>query len=677
MDEKRSTPSTTKIEPGLPAIPLMPGGPGSTFRTPPVSLRTRIWRGRWMLLAVLAGFTLFALMLSAIQPPLYKTQTSIELQSPADDTAHKGAPGQPSSAESYIQTQIRIIQSRSLLERVLAKLDEAERTRIAQAPHLSWKRPSEDQRIASILQRTSASASSQAGIIDICFLSPDPVAGAHFLNVLTDELADYNVERTWHAAQRNRQWTERQLDELRRKWEQSESALAEFSEAAASPANKPAPNKPARTVSSFAAENADPKLRQLKKHLTDLNLQIEKWRSLYGPTAPALSPLKAAAAATDISIRQRRAALHLNASAVAQNVTGSATTPDASSHLAAPATDAQKAAHLNALREDAESNRQIFEAAAARFREASVSNASRIADINVVDPAIPVSKPITPKPVRNALLGALAGLLCGLSFVGLRDRFSNTFTDAGLLSQHLGIDVLGTIPSDRSASLPKNTSALTADPSLHLSFDADARTAEAYRALRSSLLLRAAPGAGPRRLVFTGPNGSEGKTSVVGNLGAALASAHRRVLLVDGDMRSPGLHKLFGASNQHGLSDLLAHQLTAAPIKMSDIIRQTQIPGLYLLSSGQAGDRAPEILSSDELPQLMLQFSKGFDIVLIDAPPVLPYSDVRSLARAADAAILVIRANSTDRRSALLARDSIAADGSAIAGAILTDCDNL
>jgi Mrp family chromosome partitioning ATPase len=106
-----------------------------------------------------------------------------------------------------------------------------------------------------------------------------------------------------------------------------------------------------------------------------------------------------------------------------------------------------------------------------------------------------------------------------------------------------------------------------------------------------------------------------------------------------------------------------------------EFIRATQIPNLFLLSAGQAGERAPEILSSVQLPTLIREFAKSFDIVLIDSSPALPYADSRSLARVSDGVVLIVKAASTDRRSALLARDAISQDGATIIGTILNDWD--
>lgn len=690
MEEKRSTPSD---ETDLPTLQFFGGGSVASANTSAPTLLARLVRGKWLLLSSVLVFSLLGLMLGAVQVPLYKAQASIELQGPEANYRHARLDQGDGSltSDSYIQTQIRIIQSRSLVERVLAKLNDAEKSRILESPRFGFRHPSYDQDLESIVHNISARPSQQAGIVDISFLSPDPVAGAHFLNSLTQELADFNIERTWHAAQRNREWTDRELDELRRKWEQSELVLAEYSETSGiglsagrtaqiktrlSPVSR---NAPATHIllsrPGTLTEANDPKLRELKGHLADLNKQIEQWQSLYGSSNPTVTKLRSEIAVTDTAIRQRHAALVQNARPGVQPATPD-NSPPGSTPQAPAAAGPQALAHFNILKQDADSNRQIYETAAARLKEANVASASRIGDISVVDPAIPVTQATTPNQLMNGLVGALAGLIIGLGFIILRDRFSQTFSQPALLREHLRLDVLGAIPTDRFRQPLNDFTNLDDAPSVNLSFATDAQTAEAYRSIRSSILLKISQPSRPRRLVFTSAVAAEGKTSVVGNLGAALAGAQRRVLLVDGDLRNPGLHKLFGADNEHGLTDLLSHQLSAEPVTKRDVIRETQVPDLYLLSAGQAGARASEILSSVHLPELIREFAKGFDLVLIDSPPVLPYADARSLAKAADAVILIVKAGSTARSSALLARDAIAQDGAPIVGTILTAWDN-
>ena len=668
MDEKRSPSLTAKSEPDVAAACLPQEAPAAARISALDWFLSKIWRGRWTLLTSIVIFLLLALMIGATMTPLYRTQTTIEIRSAELSfspraTSENAAQASVPAESSYADTQIRIIESRSLVERVLNKLNDSERSRLLEAPHFWWSATSYDERLQSILGKINATASQQAGFVDISFLSPDPVSGARFLNSLCQELEDLNVERAWHASERNREWTDRQLEQLRRRWEQSEQVVAEYSQASGLDSAAPAltARPPARV--------SDPKLRQLRLQLASLRKQIAQWQSLYGAGSPNLSSLQVQASKIVAAIRQRQAFLSKNPTPAPQVAASGSTSSALPGKL-------QANVHLNILKQDADANQRIYETTAARLKEADLANASRITDISVIDPAIPVTQPATPGQFLNGFLGALVGFLFGATYLLLRDRLSTTFAEPDLLRQYLGLPVLGAIPHSRLDEAEHFRLPNDPHPTLHLSFDADPRTAEAYRSIRSSILLKTGQRTGPRRLVFTSPLSSEGKTSVVGNLGAALASAQRRVLLVDGDLRNPALHKIFGTDNEHGLTDLLSRQITDAPIASRDVVRETQIPDLYLLSAGQAGARAPEILSSLHLPQLVREFSKAFDIVLIDSPAILPYADARTLARAADAVILIVKAGVTDRRSAVLARETISQDGVRILGTILTDWES-
>jgi capsular exopolysaccharide synthesis family protein len=660
MEEKRSTPVSEQNHESEPSSLGLAPVASNSWRTAPQMLWSKLLRGKWTVLFCIAAFALIGLMIGALRTPLYKAQTSIEIQSPAGQHLKLDDVNTP-SLESYIQTQIRIIESRSLLERTLAKFSDADRLRLLESPHVWWSNPSYDEKLEAIRRRIVARPSEQAGIVDITFLSPDPAVGAYLLNSLTQELADFDIERAWRTSQHDRQWTDRQLDDLRRKWEQSEQVLAEYSQTSGLATPDPAP-KP--TLAPGEAQDAQ--IRQLKRNFATLKAQISQWESLYGPSAPEVLKLKSDLAADLTAIRQRRAVL---LKAAADN--------SGSFAQAGPVVPNREAAiiRLNSLKQEVDTNHQTYDLAATRFRETALAAASHMGDLSVVDPAIPDSRPVTPNHFVYGVIGGLAGLLLGIIFVALRDRFSHTFNDPALLKSYLGIQVLGSIPSDRFSDLEKGFNHANGEPALNLAFDTNGHTAEAYRTIRSSILFKVGASHGARRLVFTSAGVSDGKTAVVANLGAAIASAQRRVLLVDADLRNPGLHKIFGADNDHGLADLLSRQITASPMASREVIRETQIPDLYLLSAGQAGDRAPEILSSAQLPALIREFARGFDIVLVDSPPVLPYADSRCLSRAGDGVVLIVRASSTDRRSALQARDAIVQDGSVIIGAILNDLD--
>jgi receptor protein-tyrosine kinase len=171
--------------------------------------------------------------------------------------------------------------------------------------------------------------------------------------------------------------------------------------------------------------------------------------------------------------------------------------------------------------------------------------------------------------------------------------------------------------------------------------------------------------------VFTSASPKEGKTTVVSNLGISLAEIRQPVLLIDADMRRPRLHQVFNIENDLGLSDLLLEKTPLDRTKVEAVVRETPIPGLYVLTSGQSRHSASSLVHSQRLSELFTLGREKFDTVIVDTPPMVNISDARVVARQADAVILVLRSASTTRDAALLAKRRFAEDGIQILGTIL------
>ena len=163
----------------------------------------------------------------------------------------------------------------------------------------------------------------------------------------------------------------------------------------------------------------------------------------------------------------------------------------------------------------------------------------------------------------------------------------------------------------------------------------------------------------------------EGKTTIVSNLGIALAAASKKVLLIDGDMRRPRLHKLFDEANSWGLSDVLSEKNAIHELPLDVLAKRTAIPHLYLLPSGASTDNVFGLLYSERMSRLLPLFREQFDYVLVDAPPCLEFADARIMARHAEEVLLVVRANHTDRRAAQSAVRRFRLDGTTVMGVIL------
>jgi capsular exopolysaccharide synthesis family protein len=200
--------------------------------------------------------------------------------------------------------------------------------------------------------------------------------------------------------------------------------------------------------------------------------------------------------------------------------------------------------------------------------------------------------------------------------------------------------------------------------------------AESFRSTLISILFAAENGTKPKVLVLTSAGPAEGKSTVASNLAIAIAEVGQRVLLVDADLRRPRQHEIFNMDNENGLSNLLRYRIELnGDCSLGGLIRESAIPGLFVLTSGPGITTATNLLYGSYLPELLKYVRDQFDVVLIDTPPMLQIPDARVVGRMADKVIMVIRAGQTTRDAALAARQRFSEDGTEILGTILNDWD--
>ncbi|GBD11055.1 Tyrosine-protein kinase YwqD [bacterium HR23] len=277
----------------------------------------------------------------------------------------------------------------------------------------------------------------------------------------------------------------------------------------------------------------------------------------------------------------------------------------------------------------------------------------------VVEPALPPRTPVAPAKGRltalAVLLGALVGLVGGLALEALNNKVRSPEEVEALT----GLPVLGTIflwKARESGARPiwgrdrpKST------------------MAEAYRQVQANAQFVLAGHPHAKALLITSPTSDEGKSTTAVNLAVAFAQAGMRVLLVDADLRHTDLHRWFGLPNQQGLSNLLAD----ASLSPASLVQETGIERLRLLSAGPTPPNPAELLSLPRAQQVFQALEGLADVVLIDAPPVIPVSDALRLARLADGVLLVARAQATVREALLQAYRAVRQTGTPVLGVVL------
>ncbi len=331
----------------------------------------------------------------------------------------------------------------------------------------------------------------------------------------------------------------------------------------------------------------------------------------------------------------------------------------------------------SALRSQMEADRRYYAATAERANEAALAWSLPQSNVRLASPAQPAERAFEPNVPLNFAIGIFGGLVVAAVWVLLREQTNSALRAPGEAGIYLPVAELGAIPeASRALRLGHFRDSEGAPPVERAALEQRfSRVSEAFRATVASIL-SAGSGAEPARvLVVTSAQPMEGKTTVASNLAIALAEISNRVLLVDGDMRRPRLHKIFDQPNSWGLSDVLREKNAIEELPVEALVKKTSVPHLYLLPSGASADNVFSLLYSGRLERLLPRFRQEFDYVLIDAPPCLEFADARIMARYAESLLMVIRADYTGRQTALNAVRTLLLDGIPVMGAILNRWD--
>jgi receptor protein-tyrosine kinase len=326
------------------------------------------------------------------------------------------------------------------------------------------------------------------------------------------------------------------------------------------------------------------------------------------------------------------------------------------------------------LRREADANRKFSEVLSRRIDEARLASAVSQSNIRLVGPAQPPSRPYRPNIPLNLALGLFGGLILGVGYVVLREQTDTVLRTPGEASALLGVPELGVIPRVGHRMMVARGAA---DSSLRMAPERasleqpDSGVAESFRTTLASMLTLGNGDDHPRVLLVTSPCPAEGKTTVVSNLGIALAQIGRKVLLIDADLRQPSMHKVFGQANSWGLSDLLREKNAVEDLPLEALVKKTSVPNLSLLPAGTSADNVFGLLWSSRMAGLLPRFAQEFEYVLVDSPSCLEFADARILGRYAEGLLLVVRAGNTQIASAQAAAQRLDLDGICLTGVVL------
>jgi capsular exopolysaccharide synthesis family protein len=331
------------------------------------------------------------------------------------------------------------------------------------------------------------------------------------------------------------------------------------------------------------------------------------------------------------------------------------------------------------LKSELESNMALYQGLTQKLQEAGIAASLQATHINIVNPPQVPYKLHSPKFVFVIPALVLFSLIAAVAAAFITDRVDDSLTLPSQVEASIQIPVIGVIPHYTPLAIEAYSSNGTGElQSKPVAYDASIVTsmpnspaAEAYRALRSSLLLSST--VAPKVFVLTSAVPGEGKSTNSINLASVMARQGNRVLLIDGDLRNPVLHKRFGISGKIGFSSVL----TGASPSLSDAIVPIGATGsLELLPAGPRPPIPGDLLETDTARDLIKHFRNQFDYIIIDSPPVLAVNDGLILGRYADVVMLVVRARKTPKSALQYAVKRTVDEKLPVKGVIVTDLNH-
>jgi capsular exopolysaccharide synthesis family protein len=578
--------------------------------------------------------------------------------------------------------------------------------------------------------RLSVDPVRRSRLVQISFESQDPKTAAEVVNSLTDNYIQENLESRWQSAQKASEWLSQQLESFKAKLEKSEDDLQsyaqkngllfletekgdtenivnerlrqlqdELTKAQAERYTKESVYRltEAGDYSALPGVVDNKLMQELTARLAELERQKDALSTTFTDDYPKVKQLQ-----SQIDGIERR--LDEERKRAAQGIVDGYLAATRREDLVRQAFEqqqsqanlvAERAVQYNILKREVDTNKQLYEGLLQRLKEAGVSAGMNASNIRVVDAAVPPTRPVRPRPFLNLGLALVLGLGCGIGIAFLQEHLDNTLKNSDDVERVLRVPALALIPSRESLdhagmnvyALPESVAAHSngngngkvlslekhpGKPWIRIDGNGVQHTAlsEAFRGLRTSVLLSAA-GRPPRSLTFVSAEPGEGKTTVASNLSISLAQLGKRVLLIDGDMRRPCVHRLFHVEEESGG---LVTYLTGED-GWRDLVRPTGVAGLDCLVCGPVPPNPSELLSSDRMQRLIMEAMEEYQFVLIDAPPLLNVTDGRILATMVEGAILVVRGGFTPQELAQQAQLHVRDVGARLIGVVLNDVD--
>ncbi len=552
----------------------------------------------------------------------------------------------------------------------------------------------------------------------ISFTHTSPAVAASVANAIASRFVETSFEKKIEKFTSASEWLDRSTRELKAKIERSEQALADYTRtnniysiegkttliteklsrlhdlatrAETDRILKESLYEQVRQgrVAQIPEAFADAQTAELQRKLGELATTAAELSVTYGPKYPKMAEINQQMTAIRDQIASSRNILQEKLRADYERVVRDENALKAAlaEAKAGAAQENQRAIQYSILKQDVDTAKSLYTEFLQKTNQAYLEVAQQHSNIRVIAPARVPKEPVGPNRQRAILLGLLMSLSAGIGLAWLLEHFDDSIRSVDDINRFTQLPALAVIPAISASNsqlkgrkhkeLPaENPAFATAGkPSERMQrarlmeFDGRSPVAEAYRSLRTALLLSAA-GSPPKKILVTSVRMEEGKTTTASNTAIALAQLGASVLLMDCDLRKPSVHGVWGIPHTSGLSTYLARN-----VEVDEVTQGLPTENLCLIPAGPIPPNPAELLSSDRMRRLLDQLAERYDHVIIDSPPLGSVTDGIILSTMVDGVILVVHGGRNSRHAVQRACHELSAVGARIFGIVLNNVD--
>lgn len=681
-------------------------------------LRKHQWLIMFFLLAVVSIVTIATFRMK----PIYQATARVEIDRENNNAMHFADAEQDDGyfdLEDYITTQSKILQSETLAMMTVKSMGLDRLPQYGGQPGKPVKASAENSLVrpaalGAFLGGLSVKRVPNSRLLDVTYESTDPVLAARIVNAHLNNFIEQNFRSKFEAATQASNWLTGQLNEMKIKVENAEDArlayerenqiwtidekndissqkLADLNkqltDAQADRINKEAVYQLAQSgnYDAIAAVRDSLVIQDILKQQTTLTSEYADAVNQYGPKYPKVMRIQAQIKDLDQLITREK----VN---IGNQVEADYRGARQRELLLQQALDQQKAetnataeklVQYNILNREAEANKQLYDGMLQKLKEAGISAGLRSSNIRIVDPALIPNGPSRPNKTRNVMLSILVGLIGGIGLALLREYLDNTVKTPDDIETLARLPSLAVVPalssstgkrSGRFSKLLKTPVIASKEGRAELISHnmPQSQMSEAFRALRTSLLLSQADHP-PQVILMTSALPREGKTTAAVNLAVTLAQLGDKTLLVDADLRKPGINRALSlVDGKHaGLSSYLAG------VSSLDLITvpHPAITNLAAIPTGPIPPNPADLLSSRRLTELIGELRSRYKFIVIDSPPIMAATDAVILSVLVDGVLMVVRSGETPKEAFVRTRDLLAGVKCHMLGVVLNAVD--